>query len=244
MKEIVIIKTGDSIPSLVAGRGDFEDWIIAGIGNSHPFPTPVVAVHRGEQPPDFARIGGIVITGSHAMVTDKAEWSEKTAAWLVSAIEHEIPILGICFGHQLLAHALGGKVGPTPGGPEFGTVPVTLTPNAQMDPLFRDLPQPVEVQTSHYQAVTELPPKSTLLAFSEKDSHSAFRYGQRAWGVQFHPEYDAEIANAYIREFNKDIEQSPKDAELMPYNSQNTLTGKQLFSRFVAFVTEAAKQAF
>ena len=73
MKNIVIIKAGDSIPSLVARRGDFEDWIIAGIGDSHPS-TMVVSVHKGETPPDFDLISGIVITGSHESVTDQADW--------------------------------------------------------------------------------------------------------------------------------------------------------------------------
>ena len=120
MKNIVTIKTGDSIPSLVARRGDFEDWIIAGMGYSHPSAI-VVSVYKGETPPDFDLIDGIVITGSHEQVTDRADWSERTASWLVKAVKREIPILGICFGHQLLAYALGGKVDYMPGGPEFGT---------------------------------------------------------------------------------------------------------------------------
>ena len=237
MKDIVTIKTGDSIPSLVARRGDFEDWIIAGMGYSHPS-TMVVSVHKGETPPDFDLIAGIVITGSHEQVTDRADWSERTASWLVKAVKREIPILGICFGHQILAYALGGKVDYTPGGPEFGTVSISLTAASRDDPILGNLPRTVEVQTSHYQSVLELPPKATLLAFSEKDPHSAFRYGPCVWGVQFHPEYDADIATAYMHEFNGKIEKSNEDIATLFGNCKDTITGGLILRRFAKFVAD------
>ena len=237
MKNIVTIKTGDSIPSLVARRGDFEDWIIAGMGYSHPS-TMVVSVHKGETPPDFDLIAGIVITGSHEQVTDRADWSERTASWLVKAVKREIPILGICFGHQILAYALGGKVDYTSGGPEFGTVSISLTAASRDDPILGNLPRTVEVQTSHYQSVLELPPKATLLAFSEKDPHSAFRYGPCVWGVQFHPEYDADIATAYMHEFNGKIEKSNEDIATLFGNCKDTITGGLILRRFAKFVAD------
>ena len=239
LKDIVIIKTGDSIPSLVARRGDFEDWIIAGMGHSCPSPT-VVSVHKGETPPDFDLIAGIIITGSHELVTDRADWSERTASWLVKAVEREIPILGICFGHQILAYALGGKVGNMPGGPEFGTVSISLTAASRDDPILGDLPQTVEAQVSHYQSVLDLPPKATLLAFSEKDPHSAIRYGPCVWGVQFHPEFDADIAAAYIQELSGIIEKSDEDFATLLANCRDTITGGLILRRFAEFVTEGS----
>lgn len=237
MKDIVIIKTGDSIPSLVARRGDFEDFILAGIGESYSS-TLVVSVHRGETPPEFDLIGGIVITGSHESVTDGAEWSERTASWLVSAVERKIPILGICFGHQILAYALGGNVDYTPGGPEFGTISLSLTNASKNDPLFGKLPRTVEVQTSHYQSVVELPPTATLLAYSEKDPHSAFRYGPCAWGVQFHPEYDADIAAAYMHEFHGKLEKSHEGIATLFGNCKDTMTGGLILRQFTEFVAD------
>ena len=233
MKDVVIIKTGDSIPALVARRGDFEDWIITGIGDSH---TSVVSVHKDETPPDFDVIGGIVITGSHEPVTDQADWSERTASWLVKAVEREIPILGICFGHQILAYAMGGKVGYTPGGPEFGTISISLTDASKDDPIFGNLPWTVEVQVSHYQSVLELPPKATLLAYSEKDPYSAFRYGPCAWGVQFHPEYDSDIAIKYMHEFRGKIEKYHEDFATLSSNCKNTMTGRLILKQFAEFV--------
>ena len=240
MKNIVIIKTGDSIPSLVAKRGDFEDWIIAGMANNHPFDVVVVPVHKGEMPPDFDMIAGIVITGSHDSVTDRADWSEKTANWLLKAVKREIPILGICFGHQILAYALGGKVGSPPGGPEFGTVPVSLTPASMKDPVLGNLPRTVEAQTSHYQSVLDLPPEATLLAFSEKDPHSAVRYGACVWGVQFHPEFDAGIAAAYIHECSEIIEKFNYNSAALLDSCKDTDTGGIILRRFAKFVADGS----
>ena len=220
----------------MARRGDFEDWIIASTEDSHPFSGPVVPVHRDIQLPDLDLIGGIIITGSHAMVTDKLDWIKTTADWLLKAVRRDIPVLGICFGHQILAYALGGMVGYMPGGPEFGTVPIRLTDDAGNDPLFRSLHRRFGVQTSHFQSVTELPSMSVLLGFTEKDPHSAFRYGRCAWGVQFHPEYDADIANAYVNEFNEGIKNSHEDPTALPLNCRDTVEGKMILSRFAEYV--------
>ncbi len=231
MKKIVIIKTGDSIPSLVKRRDDFENWIINIMECNHKS-IQIVSVHKNEIPPDFDLIGGIIITGSHEPVTDLADWSERTATWLVQAIKQDIPILGICFGHQILAHALGGSVGNTPAGPEFGTVKVSLTTAAKDDPIFKDLPQIIQVQTSHYQSALDLPSGSTILAFSQKEPHAAVRFRPNVWGVQFHPEFDADITSTYIREFYAVLEDSADDLAALLENCKDTRTGSLILQRF------------
>lgn len=241
MKDIVIIKTGDSIPALVARRGDFEDWIISGIGNCYPS-TRVVSVHKGETPPDFDMIAGIAITGSHEMVTDRADWSERTASWLRKAVDRDIPILGICYGHQILAYAMGGKVGNTPGGPEFGTISISLTDASKDDPIFGHFSRTVDVHFSHFQSVLELPPTAVLLSYSEKDPHSAFRYGPCAWGVQFHPEYDSDITIKYLLEFQGKIEQSQEDFVQISNNCKDTMTGRFILKQFAEFVADRSSQ--
>src|SRR5512143_3057996 len=125
MRRVIIVKMGSTLPALISKKGDFEDWILSGmeIGKEASL---VVDVGKDSLFPSFVEISGIVITGSHAMVTEHQDWSERTALWLVKAVEHEIPILGICYGHQLLAYALGGEVGDNPHGREFGTVEVHL----------------------------------------------------------------------------------------------------------------------
>lgn len=242
MKNIFIIKTGDSIPSLVERRGDFEDWIIAGIEQHHPFSGSIVPVHKNALLPDTGQIGGIIITGSHAMVTEQADWMKKTIDWIMQAVTQEIPILGICFGHQILAYALGGTVGYMPEGPEFGTVSFRMSADAKGDPLFGRLPQTFEVQTSHYQAVTKLPLNSIPLGCTQKDPNSSFRYGRCAWGVQFHPEYDADITGAYVKEINNEMKQSHENTSHDSVLCNNTVQGQMILKQFAALSSEGKKK--
>jgi GMP synthase (glutamine-hydrolysing) len=196
---VIIIKTGGTMASLRSRRGDFEDWILGGmgLGDGH---AEVVDVAAGQPLPPAARASGIVITGSHDMVTDRLEWSERTASWLAEAALSGTPLLGICYGHQLLAHALGGTVEYNPRGQEMGTAEITLLEAASHDPLLVGLPPTIRVHVSHSQSVTRLPPGAVRLAENAWDANQAFRMGACAWGVQFHPEFDAEIMHAYAAE--------------------------------------------
>lgn len=195
MKRLVIIKTGSTLPELSHRRGDFEQWFVDGLGLSDEL---VRVVDRDHGLPDPTEVSGVLITGSHAMVSHREPWSERIAAWLPTVLQAEVPLLGICFGHQLLAHALGGEVGPNPRGIEIGTVEAQLAPGAQEDSLLARFPSTITVQVAHEESVLTLPPRSRLLASSAKDPNLAFALGQRAWGLQFHPEFDAAIVRAYI----------------------------------------------
>jgi len=195
---LLILKTGSTLPEIRSRRGDFEDWIRAGLG----MPAErlrVVAVHEGEELPAPARTSGVVVTGSPAMVSEREPWSEKAAAWLRDAAQVDTPVLGICYGHQLLAHALGGHVAPNPRGREIGTTEVHLTPGSRMDPLLSDFPATLRVHTTHLESVLELPEGARRLAANEADPNHAFAWGNRTWGVQFHPEFDADVMRGYLR---------------------------------------------
>jgi GMP synthase (glutamine-hydrolysing) len=212
MKKIILIKAGGTFEELRREKGDFEDWTIRGMGVK-PLQVRVVPVFAGESPPDPENAAGIVMTGSHSMVTDEEEWSEKLCPWIRRAVEKSIPFLGICYGHQLLARALGGEAGNHPQGPEIGTVLITLNAGAQNDPLFRGFPNPFPAHVTHTQSVLRLPPGARVLASSDYEPYHAVVFGQSAWGVQFHPEFDAEVMRYYIeaqagklRKLNRDPE--------------------------------------
>jgi GMP synthase (glutamine-hydrolysing) len=117
----------------------------------------------------------------------------------VDAVANATPLLGICYGHQLLAHGLGGRVAKNPRGREIGSVDVALTREATGDDLLGGGPAAFRAQTSHVESVLELPPGATLLATTGLDPNNAFRVGRSAWGVQFHPEFDADITRGYLR---------------------------------------------
>ena len=96
MGKTVIIKVGKTFESLLPGEGDFEHWILTGMGMDRER-AHVIHVCEGEPLPDYDAISGVVITGSHEMVTEQLDWSERTAAWLPGVVERKIPVLGICF---------------------------------------------------------------------------------------------------------------------------------------------------
>jgi GMP synthase (glutamine-hydrolysing) len=238
--KVVIIKTGSTFPALASKKGDFEDWIIAGMEIDRK-DTTVINVTNHPSFPDYHDITGIVITGSHAMVTEHHAWSECTAIWLRTVVNRRIPVLGICYGHQLLAHAFGGTAGNNPNGREFGTVKVHLNAAAKKDPLLGILPVMIEVHVSHTQSVLRLPSDAQVLASSETDEHQAFVFGNCVWGVQFHPEFDAEILREYIKTNQQVLQEQGSDPELLLQNCQDTPYGSLLLQRFHEIIHDEMK---
>jgi GMP synthase (glutamine-hydrolysing) len=205
MKQTLILKTGSTIPVIAEEKGDFEQWIAIGMSLSN-IQTLSVSVFEGQALPDLKSISSIVITGSPAMATEKLEWIDKSEHFILSAIKAGVPVLGICFGHQLLAQAMGGKVGWHPQGREIGTTLVNRSAESSDDPLFKDLPVTFPVHATHMQTITELPSNAVVLAGNEFESHHAVRFARNVWGVQFHPEFDVEIMRRYIEERRAEID--------------------------------------
>jgi GMP synthase (glutamine-hydrolysing) len=231
MRRVLVIKTGATFPELRARRGDYEDWIVGGLGL--PWDRIELAVvHEGETLPEPGELAGAVMTGSSALVSAREPWSERAAAWLREALAAGTPLLGICYGHQLLAQALGGRVGRNPRGREIGTVAVELNPAARRDPLLGGLPARLKVQATHVESVLELPPGARLLASSSIDPHQAFACGERAWGVQFHPEFDAEVVRTYLEVRREEIRGEGIDPEPLERAVEDSPHGKRLLRRF------------
>ncbi|RUL73580.1 glutamine amidotransferase [Dyella choica] len=204
MKPVLIIRTGQAPESIRARHGDFPHWFRLG-AQLAPQRLRVVNVAAGEALPSPQEIAGALITGSAAMVTDRAPWSEQTAGWIRSAMDIDLPLLGVCYGHQLMAHALGGRVDYLPGGREIGTLPIELLPDAAQDELTTFLPTQFRAHTTHEQSVLEVPRDAKVLAHSARDPHHLIRYGQNAVSVQFHPEFNADVMRAYIQRKHHDM---------------------------------------
>jgi GMP synthase (glutamine-hydrolysing) len=200
----------------------------------------VVRVFRGESLPEPETVPGVIITGSSAMVTDRELWSENTARWLARAVALDKPVLGICYGHQLLAHALGGEVRHNPRGREIGTVDVKLNSNAKADPLFGRFSELLHLPVSHLQSVVRLPPRASVLATTALDPHQVIRYGALAWGVQFHPEFDANIVRAYIDAARDDMAREGLDHEAIWHSATDTADGTFVLRRFAEIVRKGA----
>jgi GMP synthase (glutamine-hydrolysing) len=231
MKKITIIKTGDTRPAIQEEFGDFEDWICRNMGVEKQ-KARIVDVPRGDILPDAKDCKNIVIAGSYAMVTQNLAWSVAIEKWIPGLIASGVPILGICYGHQLLCKAMGGVVGYHDKGVEVGTVDVQIVSDVSNDRLFQNLPGTFKVHASHSQTVLKLPETAVKIAENDFEPNHAFRIGDSAWGVQFHPEYDERIMASDTMNMAGTIEKSGLVLSEILENIKSTPIALEILRRF------------
>ncbi len=173
------------------------DWL-AEVGVA----VDVVHAHAGEPVPPLVPDGvhGVLPLGGAmaAWEDDVAPWLPDTRALLRDAVARDVPVLGLCLGGQLLAGALGGRLGVGETA-EVGVVTVHLTEAAAGDEVFAAVPVPSPPASQwHGDAVLELPDGAVLLATNDACAVQAFRAGPSAWGLQFHPEVDGPIIDSWV----------------------------------------------
>jgi GMP synthase-like glutamine amidotransferase len=189
---------------------------------------------RGDALPAAREVGGVVVLGG-PMGTYQAPAHPHLAAeqaLLAEACACGLPVLGICLGAQLLAAALGARVyrGPTA---EMGAGVVTLTAAGARDPVLG--PAGEAFQVLHWHGDTfDLPDGATLLASSSGYAHQAFRSGTRAYGFQFHPEVDRDLARAWAPVFPAGIALTERDRVAVE------ATGRAILDRFFAAALAAS----
>lgn len=229
---LVIVQTGVP-PAPVSSRHGTFSCMIRQAAALHSHEVEIVAVHEGAllRPPSSYRAA--IITGSPAMVTDRAEWSERTAAWIRQAVDEGLPIYGICYGHQLLAHALGGRVDYHPRGREVGTQTVELLETAGKAALLAGLPTRFPAQLIHQQSVMELPPGATVLARSEHDAHQIVQYDDHVISSQYHPEFCTGIMGTYLAHYGPRLGEEGFDVGALNAQLRPTPEAQQLLLRFV-----------
>ncbi len=209
MKPLLILQTGDAPPFVLQRHGNFDRMFLrmAGLDEKD---VRQVHVARNEEPDPPDHYAGVLITGSPAMVSERADWSEKAAGWLRNAMDADVTLFGACYGHQLLAHALGGKVDYHPDGIELGTLDISLSDDAAAEPLLAGVPARFSANLVHRQSVLEAPAGAVVLARSEHDAHQMLRYGKYAFSTQFHPEFDGNVIRSYVA---MNIENIPEQGE-------------------------------
>lgn len=235
-KPLLIVQMGQPPDDISRQFGDQPNWFRQALGAEHASTIDIVRPFDGDPLPDLHSIAGAIITGSWAMVTDRADWSERTAGWVRGMIAAERPLLGVCYGHQLMAHALGGTVDYHPQGREVGRFRVTLGNAAKDDVFFADLPADFDAFLTHEQSVLVPPPGATVLGRSAHDAHQILRYGPRALSVQFHPEFTAPLMVACIARKSDVHTGEGRDVAAMLAALGPTAHSQGLLQRFAALL--------
>lgn len=210
----VILKVGSASPQQIREFGDFESYFAKGAGrplsdfhvveargqrfdvmsDKHPDDYPAVEL------PDPRSVDGVIITGSASTVAHHEPWSVRAGEWLREVAAASIPMLGVCYGHQLIGDVFGGEVGLNPNGREIGILEVNLTDAGQSDPLFEGADSPLWLSLTHNDAVNSPPPGAVVLAYNDHTPVQAFAIGDNIRAVQFHPEWEVDAMRFLINE--------------------------------------------
>ncbi len=178
----------------------------------------------------------VVITGSGAHVYDDDDWIDPTEQYLEQELEDGTPVLGICYGHQLLADTLGGTVAPmetnsnSPDEREMGYNEITVTDAGQTHPLFDGVTMEDDTIvsfTSHLDYVEELPEDADVLAHNEYGNHAyTVETGDMsAYGVQFHPEYSLGMAETLLDE--KELDAEKREQITATFTADNVVAAEE-----------------
>ncbi|TVT96726.1 hypothetical protein EJB05_58057 [Eragrostis curvula] len=197
----------DDFPEYVGeARGGYFGVFAAAFGDAGER-WDAFRVYDGEfpTPDEVAVYDGFVVTGSPSDAHGDEPWVLRLCDFLRTLHAMEKRLLGVCFGHQILCRALGGRVGKSSSGWDLGVRTVNLNVEEMHGVEFlknlQELPRSAPLIEIHQDEVLELPPGATVLAYSEKTGVEMFAVGDHVLGVQGHPEMDMDIMHHIIDAF-------------------------------------------
>ena len=231
---IVVLVTGEPVAPTRERVGGFLELIRAVTPGFAGATWQAYDARALEVLPDLTDALAVVVTGSPLSLTEPEPWMARAAQRLAALVQRETPVLGICFGHQLLGHALGGRVALNPRGREMGTV--SYTAHVQ-DPVLGP-PGSWHVNSTHLDSVVELPPGAVVLGSTELEPYAAVRFGPAAWGVQFHPEIDGAVMREYIAARRPALLQDRVDIAQLEQSARDAPAAAALVERFLHVAQE------
>lgn len=202
--------------------GDYLDWFGRVLGDDVELRPHAALI---EPRPPLRGHDGIILTGSPRSLVEPEPWMHEARAFVLDAVRLGVPLLGVCFGHQLLGWALGGRVRVNPTGWEAGTLAVKLTDEGRGDPLFAGLPEKLHVNQSHRDELDTIGPGVRRLAYSPRSTIQAIAFADHVRGVQFHPEMNGAAIRHLISQ-RRDVLRADAEAHAMPQNHPDRLLAR------------------
>lgn len=233
---LIVLRAGDAPAAIAERRGQYASWIQREVGSAWTGSWDEVDVRSSAELPRPDDAAGFIITGSSSSVTERAPWMLRTEELIRRIHEADVPLFGICFGHQMIGQALGGEVIKNPRGREIGTVEVRTLSLLPRDPILVGIADRFRANATHVDTVARLPPGAKRLAETDREPNAAFAASRTTKCVQFHPEIDGDAMRGYVEGRAHLIEAEGDDPKAILAAVTDAPEGASTLRNFVQFV--------
>ncbi len=225
MKKILIIDCGETLDPVKSEFGHCVQWISDIVVNTCECKISVNEVYKGEKFVE-SQIDGVIITGSADSVYNELPWMLYLQRKILEYDSKNVPILGICFGHQLIVKTFGGQVEKNSKGWEIGSSEVYLTDKGRKSELFNGIPDKFIVYESHQDTATFISDRMIVLAENILGNQAVI-CNDTTYGIQFHPEFSREISQAYLNG------RRSLDPEIIYKNVESSIYGHEVLKNYI-----------